>query len=407
MQRKSLIVAGAAGPEDMVDGVLARFGYGPPVQVSDIARALDQLRDSHFDLVIVPIQEAEALQLAALEREVRRGKFTCIIGTAPKADPDLLVQAMRTGIQEFLVYPPDPKDLAGAVDRLMRRHRAEAQRGQIISVYSSKGGLGNTSIAVNLAYGFAKNHPEARVALADLVVSGGDVRVLLNLKPAYDIGDLIRKLDRVDADLLYSLLTPCPGGVWALPSPDSTDLNDAIDAATTTTIIEHLRAHFAFTVLDCEHHLSEPTLAAMDASDRVILVTQLTVPALRSTQRTLALSRRLGYPEDKICVVVNRFESGEVLSLADAKNVLKCDLFWKLPNDYRLSATALDRGAPVTEVDPSAKLSWSFTQLAAKIGGAAGDSGERPTNGRRDVSRLRQLLGMKGHRAGGGAGGGR
>lgn len=401
MQRKSLIVAGAGGPEDIVEGILARFGFGPPTQTTDMAHALAYLRDDHFDLVIVPIHDVEPLQLAALEREIRRGKFTCVIGTGPKADPELLLRAMRSGIQEFLVFPPEPKDLTGAVDRLMRRHRAETQRGQIVAIHSAKGGLGNTSIAVNLAYGFAKNHPEARVALADLVVAGGDVRVLLNLKPAYDMGDLVRKLDRVDADLLYSLLTPCPGGVWALPGPDTAELNEVLDASTVTTLVEHLRAHFAYTVLDCEHHLSERTLAAMDVSDRIVLVTQLTVPALRSTQRSLALARRLGYPEDKICVVVNRYQSGEVLSLADAKTVLKCDVFWKLPNDYRLSATALDRGAPVIEVDPAAKLSWSYVQLSAKIGGSA-DSADR-ANGRLDTSRLRQFFGMG--KGGGGSSG--
>jgi pilus assembly protein CpaE len=219
------------------------------------------------------------------------------------------------------------------------------------------------------------------------------VRVHMNLKPAYDMGDLVKKLDRVDAELLYSLMTPYREGIWALPGPDSPELDELLDGATISTIVEQLRNHFAFTVLDCEHHMSERTLAAMDVADRILLVTQLSIPALRSTQRTLALCRRLGYPQDKTCVIVNRFQSAEVLSLADAAEVLKCGVFWKLPNDWRTSAGALMKGIPVAEFDPGSKLASSYQQLAAKLAGV-GEGSSR--NGARRLStlRLRELLGI-------------
>jgi pilus assembly protein CpaE len=391
--RKALIVAGAAGPGD-VAGILNRFGFGPPVDAPNINAAIARMSDDHYDLVILPLQDLDAVQLAALEREIRRGRFTSVVGTAPRADPELILRAMRAGIQEFVVYPPEPQDLTAAVDRLMRRHQVEVRRGHVAAVFSSKGGLGNTSLAVNLAYGFAHNHPDARVAVADLVVAGGDVRVFLNLRPSYDLGDLVAKVDRIDADLMYSLLTPCPGGVWALAASDKPDVDDVADAAAITMIVQQLQAHFAYTVLDCEHYMNERTLAAMDAADSILLVTQLTVPALRSTQRTLAICRRLGYPESKLCVIVNRYPSGEILTLSDAVDVLKCEIFWKLPNDYRASALALNKGVPVYDIDPRSKLAWSYQQLAAKLGGGHRPSGETTTNGR-GHSRLRQLFGMK------------
>ena len=390
MPRNALIVDRAAGPDDVVTGVLARFGFSAATQQPSFDAALRTLQTEHFDLVVVPLQEMDSLQLAALEQQIRGGRSAFVIGTAPVADSELILRAMRAGIQEFLIYPPTASDFTGAVDRLLRRSAAEHQRGQVFAVYSSKGGLGGTSLAVNLAYGFAKNAPQARVAVADLVVNDGDVRVHLNLRPAYDMGDLVKKLDRIDADLLNSLLTPCSGGVWALPGPDSPELDDLLDASTTTSVIEHLRIHFAYTVLDCEHHLSERTLAALDAADRVLLVTQLSVPSLRSTQRTLALCRRLGYPTEKLLVVVNRHQSGEVLSLADATDVLKTDLFWKLPNDDRTSAGALMKGVPVAEYAPDTKLAWSYTQLSARLGGVSAAADEPDARG---ASRFRQMLG--------------
>jgi pilus assembly protein CpaE len=235
------------------------------------------------------------------------------------------------------------------------------------------------------------------VALADLVVANGDVRVLLNLKPLYDVGSLVQKLDRLDADLLNSLLTPNGEGVWVLPGTEDPGLEDELDAGAVTAIVEQLRANFAYTVLDCEHHMSERTLAALDIADRVILNTQLTVPALRATQRALQICERLGYPNEKLWVVVSRYQSTDVLSPADAASLLKHDIQWKLPNDYQTTAAAVMKGVPVVEHDAAAKLAWSFSQLAAKLGGGSAQA----TNGNGvpgagPGSRLRRLFGMSG-----------
>jgi pilus assembly protein CpaE len=396
MAREALLVGRAAGPEEQANEVLARFGFSRIVHMESVAQAIDQLRQKHVDLVILPLDGVADLQLATLEREIRRERYTAVIGTAPKQEPDVMLRAMRAGIQEFLVSPPDPKDLAAAVDRLMRRTQTAAENGDVIAVYSSKGGLGVSTVAANLAYGFAKNHPGARPALADLVIGAGDVRVLLNLDPPYDLGDLVAKIDRVDADLLNSLLTPTRGGVWVLPAPDAPEADEQVDANTITTVIQHLRSNFLFTVLDCEHQLNDRTLAALDAADRLVLMTHLSVAALRSTQRTVNLCRRLGYPNEKICIVVNRWQSGEVLSPADAEDVLKAEIFFKLPNDYRVASGALTNGLPVAEFEPGSKLAWAYTQLAAKLGGGqvAKTNGTPHQNGA-GGSRLKNLFARK------------
>ena len=396
MAREALIVGRAAGPDEQASEVLTRFGFSRIHHIETVAQAIDQLRQKHVDLVILPLDGVADLQLATLEREIRRERYTAVIGTAPKQEPDVMLRAMRAGIQEFLVSPPDPKDLAAAVDRLMRRTASAAENGDVIAVYSSKGGLGVSTVAANLAYGFAKNHPGARPALADLVIGAGDVRVLLNLDPPYDLGDLVAKIDRVDADLLNSLLTPTRGGVWVLPAPEAPEADEQVDANTITTLIQHLRTNFLFTVLDCEHQLNDRTLAALDAADRLVLVTHLSVAALRSTQRTVNLARRLGYPNDKICIVVNRWQSGEVLSPADAEDVLKAEIFFKMPNDYRVASGALTNGLPIAEFEPGAKLAWAYTQLAAKLGGGdlAKGNGTPHQNGA-GGSRLKNLFARK------------
>lgn len=391
-RRRALVVGGAGGSLDRLGEVLARFGFGPPEAVPVLAQVGERLRGAHYELLVVPIAGQTPADFTLLERDIRLTPRTAVIGTAPEANSELILRALRAGVHEFLVSPPDPVELATAVDRLMRRHQAEVHRGSVFAVYSAKGGLGTSTIAVNLAASLARGNKDSRVALADLVVASGDMRVLLDLKPAYDLSSLAGKLDRVDADLLYSLLTPAGEGLWVLPAPEDPESDDALDGATTAAVIDHLRTHFAFTILDCEHHLSERTLAALDAADRILLVTQLTVPALRAVQRSLALCQRLGYPEEKVLIVVNRLQSGDVLTAADASSLLKHELFWKLPNEYRTTAAALAKGVPVHDIDAGSRLAWSFDQLGAKLGGARPSrlNGADATGG----SRLRRMLGL-------------
>src|SRR5919206_1469241 len=168
-QRKALIVTGAAGPQDIANSVLQRFGFAPAVSALNLTEALVEMRSEQFDLLVVPLQGIAATDLASLERELRRQRATFVIGTAAHSDSELILRAMRSGIHEFLVYPPDPKDFAGAVDRLMRRTHVEGKGGITVAVYSAKGGVGTTTVAINLAFALAKTHPDGRVALADLV----------------------------------------------------------------------------------------------------------------------------------------------------------------------------------------------------------------------------------------------
>jgi pilus assembly protein CpaE len=394
MSRQVLLVGQSAGPDELAGEVLGRFGFSTILRAETLAHAVDMLRQHPIDLALIPLEGASDLQLTALDREMRRERSVAVIGTASKADPDIMIRAMRAGIQEFLVSPPDPKDLAAAIDRLMRRTLTHAVNGQVVAVYSAKGGVGVSTIAINLAFAFAKIQEKARHAIADLVIPGGDTRVLLNLNPSYDLGDLVDKLDRVDADLLNSLLTPSDAGVWVLPAPERPEAHEQVTAATVSTIIGHLRANFMSTVLDVEHQLSDRSLAALDAADRILLVIELSVASLRSAQRALTVFRRLGYPNDKTCVVVNRFQSGEVLTVADAEKVLKSDVYFRLPNDYRVASGALTRGVSVLEFDPNAKLALAYHQLASKLTGAA-HAASNGSSATASSSRLKQLFGRK------------
>lgn len=382
--RTVLVVAGAAGPQDVANGVFQRFGFAPATLAHGVPEALALVARQRFDLAVLPLQSMGPMELAAFERETRK-HGTLVIGSSAQTDSELILRAMRSGVHEFLAYPPPPLELTSAVDRLMRRTRSGAANGSVIAVYSAKGGLGTTAVAVNVAFALAHAHSDGRVALVDLVPTTGDVRLMLNLKPQYDIGELAAKAERLDAELLLSVMTPAQNGVWVLPASEEPEAADALDAQVTGTILEQLRAAFPYTVVDCEHHLSERTITTLDAADRVALVTQLDVASLRAAQRSLALFQRLGYADEKVHVVANRVGSGEGISLADAAHVLGRPVSGHLPNDWRASSTALSKGIAVTESAAKSPLAAGYDALAARLNGGA-------VAGATDRNRIRKFL---------------
>jgi pilus assembly protein CpaE len=377
--RTVLVVGDADAPSETASTVLAQRGFLPAERAETLAAAATRLRTEMFDLVILPIGGAGPQELSLIEHDIRPAA-PFIIGTAKDATQELILGALRAGIPEFVAAPLDPEELDVAVRRLVRRMEPGLRsRGKIIAVYSAKGGLGTTSVAVNLAAAIAKEHPTERVALVDFVVVGGDVRVVLDLKPAYDIGDLVMKVDRIDGELLSSLMTPGPSGMLVLPSSDRPEVQDLIEANATSAILSQLRAHFNYVVLDLEHYLGERTIGALDAADRIVLVTQLSVPALRSTQRTLNLFNRLGYAPAKVAVVVNRSNAESPLTISDAETVLGRPITSKLPNDFSACADATTKGVPVLEYEPGSSLSSGFRQLATSLAGTSEADASSPS----------------------------
>lgn len=365
-RRTALTMAKAAGDDELaVNQVLHRFGFDAADTVGSAAEALQRVRQQKYDLLILALDQMDSGQLIALERELRREPSMNVIATGPKSDPNMILTALRSGVHEFLVRPPSAADLNAALERITRRVPGNGMRGSVVAVYSAKGGVGVSTVAVNLAFQLAAMDPEAHIALADLVVGLGDVRMMLNLKTTYDINDLVARAERVDADVLYTMLTE-RNRVWVLPSSDKADGVD-LDSSAATAIIAQLRSHFSTTVLDCEDHLSDHIIAALDAADRIVLVSQLTIPVLRSTERTLQLFTRLGYRDEKTMVVINRYHSADTVSLSEASTVLRRPIVATLSNDYAACSKAITKGVPLSVAAPHSGLATDLSHLARRI----------------------------------------
>jgi pilus assembly protein CpaE len=349
--------------------VLQRHGYTRAVHGS-MTQALLAIEQAPVDLLVLPIEDVEESQLAAVDRLNRRERQMGIIATGYSADPALIMRAMRAGIQDFLVRPIVDSELTAALERMSRRTTSIVTDGRVYAVFGAKGGVGASTVAVNLSYALTQQHQGAKVGVADFALPGGDIRLLLNVRPAYDIGDIAGKIDRIDTDLLHSVMVPSTDRLWVLAAPERPEADEEVDANVASTIVRQMRTAFNYTVLDCEHRLNDRSLAALDAADRIILLTELKVPALRASQRMIGVFRRLGYANDKLGVVVNRYQSEDVVSPGEAAEVLKTEIFFRLPNDYPTCSRASTDGVPVGLLAPQSKLANAYRQLALRLAGA-------------------------------------
>jgi len=386
MSRLALVVDGSGGEaHQALEQELRRHGYSRIVHNPAMSEVLVTIDQQPVDLLVVPIEQVAESQLAVIDRLNRRERAMGIIATGESADPSLMLRAMRAGIKDYLIRPIDPAELTAALERIARRAVGSVSNGQVHAVFGTKGGVGASTVAVNLAYALTQAHPTAQVSVADFELPGGDVRLLLNVRPAYDVGDIASKVHSLDAELLRSVMVGATDRLWVLAAPERPEADEEIDATVSSAIVKQLRSAFNYAVLDCEHRLNDRTLAALDAADRIVLVTELKIPALRSAQRMIGVFRRLGYPNEKLGVVVNRYQSWDVVSPAEAAEVLKAEIFFCLPNDYPTCSRAATDGVPVGQSAPQSRLAVAYRQLAQRLsGGTEQDSaGESGTNGAR------------------------
>ena len=393
MSRSALLVGDAQGKDPTLEQQLQRHGYTRVQYNPSIAQALVSLEQHPVDLLVVAIDGVEEAQLAVIDRMNRRERGPGIIATGESTDPALMLRAMRAGIQEFLVRPIDTGELSAALERLARRTASLVTDGQVFAVFGSKGGVGTSTVAVNLAHALTLVHPGAQVAVADFALPGGDVRLLLNVRPPYDLADIAGKIDRIDADLLHSVMVSARDRLWVLAAPERPEADEELDANVSATVVRQMRSAFNFSVLDCEHRLNDRSLAALDAADRIILLTELKVPALRAAQRMITVFRRLGYPNEKLGVVVNRYQSEDVVSPSEAAEVLKTEIFFRLPNDYPTCSRASTEGVPIAVHAPQSKLAAAYRQLANRISGGSEQESQSSTNGSR--MKLRTIFSRK------------
>jgi pilus assembly protein CpaE len=286
------------------------------------------------------------------------------------SDPGVLVQAIRTGAKEFFSQPIKEQEVRQALKNLEERterkkHKEPVKTGQIIEAIGSKGGVGTTTISVNLAVSLAGMKGSPSVALIDKTMVFGEVPLFLEIKPNYHLGEITKNISRLDATFLMNILSKHSSGVYVLPSPVT--LNGHPKA--TPAIIEHLlslmQRMFDFLVIDGGQSLDETSLRVLQMSDVVLLVSTLSLPCLSNTNNLLKSFQHLGYPsKERIKVVANRYLKNSNISLKDSQASIGKEIFWTIPNDYRTTLCAINQGKPLSQVASKAPITKRVRELA-------------------------------------------
>ncbi len=365
-------------------------------EFGEVRQALLETPDRRPDLVLIEVPSSAAGRDDASGDTIRKFVETlpeaAILAMGNDVSAETVIKVIRAGAFEFLPRPVERGDLTAALEKVTRVRRGPApsarKTGRVVSAFSTKGGLGVTTVAISLAVCLAEKAPD-NTLLIELDTRQSDIATFLDLRPTYSVLDAFENIDRLDESFLRGLLTRHSSGLWVLPGPlrmERTQLNgEQVRAG-----LEIIRSHFDNVVLDLRHDTSPGTFAGLEASDAIMFLTSLEVSALRSGAAGLAGFRLLGLDPHKIKVVVMREDTGEDVTLKHAREALGVPVYWRTPSDYQAVVSAINSGKPVVTASPRSKFARNLRQLADMLTAV----GPGPKGGAPASKRASSLLGM-------------
>lgn len=382
----------AAGGTPGVDGPLVNL-----VVIDDDAQARERLLSqlgsdvSSFGTVeeLVPYLNGEPVvmvlgpscaadgSLHEMERLLNTHREVGAILVADELTTTLLQQALRAGVKDVLGSPVETTQLVEAITRITPSLSAggalsepaeptfgdDGELGQVITVFSTKGGAGKSVIATNLGVTLAQRS-EKPVCLIDADLQFGDIAVMLKLSPQHTIVDAVSSLERLDASLLQSLLaTHESSGLLVLPAPLEPAFADQIGATEMTQIIEVLRRFCGYVIVDTPAYFNDVVLGMIEASDEVLLVAGMDIPNIKNVKIGLQTLRLLNTPMEKLRLILNRANSKVKLDVTEVERTLQVSADVLIPSDI-VVPQAVNRGVPFVQSAPRSGVARSIEELA-------------------------------------------
>ena len=339
-------------------------------QMEDVR--LKETQDPGVPMLVIMELEDNPEDTFSLIREMGKlNKGTEIFLTASKLDSGILLEAMRAGAKEFLAQPIQKQEVIDAIRRFVDRvaahgNKGESQRksGKVLAFFGGKGGVGTTSIAVNVAAAIHKLPNNPSVVLVDVNQHGGDLPLYLDLQPNHSFRDIATDLSRLDQAFLIRVLTKTELGIQVLPSGYDDLSTGRLSPDCVEATLRLLQANFDYVILDCGHVLDLTTKKALELATLILVTSTLMVPVVHRTKRILELLRGSGFPPNKIRLVMNRYLATEQDVLIETEEILKQKTFWLFPNDYPSASQAVNSGKPLIDVAPRSAVAKSYRDIA-------------------------------------------
>lgn len=351
---------------------LAQAGSSYPlVAITGGAQQIPALiEQEHPDLLLI-----EGLRLSPGEQQILSKVTTCfpdlgVIMLCPPQPQEFLLEAMRVGIREVVPTPISQNVLIDAVARFQQRMaqaKSPIRQGKVLAFMPCKGGSGATFLASNIAYALAALENK-RVILIDFNLQFGDASLFVHDGAAKTtVADVAKQIQRLDGSFLSSSLIQVLPNFGVLAAPDEPEKAAEIKLEHIKPLLQVAIKHYDFVVLDIGRSLDTISIQCLDQADYIFPVLQQTLPFIRDAKRLINTFFSLGYPTEKIRLIVNRYDKKDEITLTDVASTLKLAVYKAIPNDYNVVAESVNQGIPVIKLAKRSLVAKSLHEFVQEM----------------------------------------
>jgi pilus assembly protein CpaE len=334
-------------------------------------QALDKIENTSPDIVIMTLGAADLDVLNLAERIILHKPRTFVILLAENLNVETVQSAMKVGAHNVIEFPTSPKSFAEYIKSVynnettrinsLTENQTITWMSRVITVFGSKGGIGKTTIATNLAVKLAENRK--KVALINLDLQFGDVHTFLDIEPKDTISELVQEVYTPNIDSVRSYMVVHPSGVHVLCAPKSPEYAEVVSPEKIQSLLSLIRTYYDYVIIDTASTFSDITVTAIESASIILFVTGLDVSILKNSKLSFSLLESL-QQKDKVRILVNRAVETNSITINDVQKIIGCPIWAKIPSDYKIAVSALNRGVPFVIGAPHSKLSQSISEVA-------------------------------------------
>jgi len=346
-------------------------------EASDGAEAVAMAEELKPDVILMDINMPRLDGIEATEQISVNVPQCAIIIISIQGEQEYLRKAMAAGAREYLVKPFSANELANSIRRVNEAQKRRntflrsavtegplptprIQKGKIVTFFCTKGGVGKTTLACNLAVALSQE-TKKKVALVDLDLTAGDVTVMLNISAKGTIADMVQEQDSIDFQLIDVFLVHHISGTRVLPAPARPEQAELVQPQHIEQLLKILKDNFDYIIIDTSPVYSDINLSVMEASDKLVLILNQELTTLKHVKNAMDIFKALNY-ESKTKIILNQ-QNGEGIKVKELEKTLNTSCAGIIPEDQRTVKNSINKGVPFVMSHPHTKITNSVISL--------------------------------------------